>query len=279
MTPELLIAGHIVKDVTADGWRPGGGVLYAASQASRLGLEVAAVTACASDIDPKLLLHGVAWQIQPSETTTTFQNVYDDGHRHQRLLARGAAIDFDALPKGWNTAPVILLTPLFHEIQPSAVARFITNGALVGIAAQGWLRALDGDRVRPVAIEGAPAWLTGDVVFVSEEDVTDPESVAAWQTRVPVVALTRGRGGCTVWDAAGRHDLSAAPVREADSTGAGDVFAAAFLVRYREMQDVLEAARFAVAAGALSVCGEGYEAVAGRDEIEALLSEGQVKVA
>jgi sugar/nucleoside kinase (ribokinase family) len=173
----------------------------------------------------------------------------------------------------------VLLTPLVHEVEPAAVRRLASGRELLGLAAQGWLRQLDGDRVRAAAFDASPPWLAGDVVFVSDEDVEDADSVKAWRDRVPVVALTRGRGGCSVWDASGRHDVSAAVVREADPTGAGDVFAAAFLVRYHETGEVLAAARFAAAAGALSVRGEGFESVAGRDEIEALLAQGQVKVA
>jgi sugar/nucleoside kinase (ribokinase family) len=276
---KLLIAGHIVKDITVSGWRPGGGALYAAAQASRLDVEVAVATACARDVDPKALLPDVVWRVQDSEATTEFENTYRDGHREQRLLARGRAIDFAMLPAVWLAAEIVLLTPLFHEIAPSVVAQIAAGSALVGVAAQGWLRELDGDRVRPSAFEESPGWLAGDVVFVSDEDVRDGESVAAWRAHVGVVVLTRGRGGCTVWDLSGRHDVSAAIVREEDPTGAGDVFAAAFLVRYEETRDVVDSARFAAAAGALSVRGQGFEAVATRDEIEALLRRGQVKVA
>jgi len=279
MTPKLLIAGHIAKDVTAVGWRPGGGVLYAAAQAHRLGLDVTVLTACTADIDPKALLPDVAWQIQPSDATTTFENVYEGGHRSQRLLAHGAQIDLEAISVMAEAVQIVLLTPLFHEIEPSAAGRVAASGALFGVASQGWLRELDGEHVRPSSFEEAPDWLAGEVVFVSDEDVEDPDAVAVWRDRVPVVALTRGRGGCTVWDASGRHEVSAASVQEQDPTGAGDVFAAAFLVRYHETHDAKEAARFAAAAGALSVRGEGFEAVATRDEIEALLRQGRVKVA
>ncbi|HEU0072998.1 MAG TPA: PfkB family carbohydrate kinase [Dehalococcoidia bacterium] len=279
MTPKLLIAGHIVKDVTADGWRLGGGVLYAAAQASRLGVDTAVVTACAGDIAPAALLPDVTWQVQKSEATTTFENIYHDGHRDQRLLARGQTIDLAALPVGWLDAQIISLTPLFHEIEPLTVTKLLRSGSLVGVAAQGWLRELDGDHVRPAAFEESPSWLSGDVVFVSDEDVRDADSVAVWAKRVPIVALTRGRSGCTVWNESDRHDVTAAVVREEDPTGAGDVFAMAFLVRFDETHDVVESARFAAAAGALSVRGQGYEAVASRDEIEALLKLGQVKVA
>jgi pfkB family carbohydrate kinase len=279
MTPNLLIAGHIVKDITADGWRAGGGVLYAASQASRLGIDVAVVTACADDLDPAALLPDVAWHVLPSEVTTTFENVYDSGVRSQRLLARGRPIEMDDVPKAWLETPLLLLTPLFHEIEPSAVAQFASRGATVGVEPQGWLRELDGDRVRPASFDLAPPWLAGEVVFVSDEDVADADAVAAWQARVPIVVLTRGRDGCTVWDVSGRHEVSAAAVPEVDPTGAGDVFAVAFLVRYHETHNVLAAASFASAAGALSVRASGFESVASRDEIEAMLSLGRVKVA
>ena len=47
MTPQLLIVGHIVKDINKAGWQAGGGALYAAAQAAKLDIEAAVVTACA----------------------------------------------------------------------------------------------------------------------------------------------------------------------------------------------------------------------------------------
>lgn len=279
MTPELLIAGNIAKDVTADGWRPGGGVLYAAAQARRLGVRVAAVTASGPEVDPASLLPDVEWHVLPSGQTTTFENFYEGGRRRQRLLATGARIRLADLPGTCLRAPLALLTPVFHEIEVGAAGDLASRGAVVGVGAQGWLRRLEGETVRPVPFDAAPAWLAGDVVFVSEEDVEEPESVSVWRGRVGIVVLTRGRRGCTVWDESGRHDVSAASVQERDPTGAGDVFAAAFLVRYHETGDVTGSARFATAAGALSVRGEGFASVAGREEIESLLERGQVKVA
>jgi hypothetical protein len=279
MTPQLLIAGHIVKDVAADGWRPGGGVLYAAAQAKRLGVDVSVVTACAADVEPETILPGVAWHVLPSAETTTFENRYADGRRTQRLLARGAMLGLADVPSAWLQAPMTLLTPLFHEIAAMDVTSFKSPGSLLGVEAQGWLRRLEGDQVHAAPFEASPAWLAGDVVFVSDEDVEEAGRVEAWRQRAPIVALTRGREGCTVWHESGRHDISSPPVREKDPTGAGDVFAAAFLIRYYETRDVIAAASFASAAGALSVRGSGPESAAGRDEIEALLARGQVKVA
>jgi sugar/nucleoside kinase (ribokinase family) len=279
MIPDILIAGHIAKDITATGWRPGGGVFYAAAQAARLGLNVGAVTACSAEVSPPAVLPDVTWHVLPSETTTTFENVYEAGIRRQRLLATAALLSATDIPRRWSSVPLVLLTSLFHEIDDALPSTLAQSGTLVGLGAQGWLRRLEGDRVQPMSFEPSPDWLAGEVVFVSEEDVLDSERVAEWQARVPIVVLTRGYRGCTVWDASGRHELSAAPVDEVDPTGAGDVFAAAFLVRYSEGRDALTAARFAAAAAALAVQGDGIRAIAGRGEIESLVRGGRVKVA
>jgi sugar/nucleoside kinase (ribokinase family) len=55
-----------------------------------------------------------------------------------------------------------------------------------------------------------------------------------------------------------RYDIEALPTEEVDATGAGDVFAATFMVRQRAGDDPWEAARAAACAAAMSVCGEGF---------------------
>jgi sugar/nucleoside kinase (ribokinase family) len=156
-------------------------------------------------------------------------------------------------------------------VDPQLPRRLTAPGRLVGLAAQGWLRRRIGDRVVVGPVERQPAWLAGDVVFVSEEDVTNPEAVSAWLEQVPLVVLTRAGRGCTLWTRDARHDLPALASHVVDPTGAGDVFAAAFLVQLSESRDALGAARFANAAAALAVRGAGLEGIAGRDEIAALL--------
>jgi sugar/nucleoside kinase (ribokinase family) len=129
-----------------------------------------------------------------------------------------------------------------------------------------------------MSVEERPEWLAGDVAFVSEEDVAaDSEAVQTWVSIVPVVVLTRGRGGCTVWTRDGRHDLAAVRHNEVDPTGAGDVFAAAFLIEYARSRDALAAARFATVAGALAVGGVGAASVGDRAQIEALMSAGALR--
>jgi hypothetical protein len=273
MSHDILIAGHIVKDITSSGWRAGGGALYASGQAARLGLSVGVVTACASDVEPARELGGVDWHVAPSPLTTSFENVYHAGVRTQRLPSLGRQLTLEDVPRAWLDAPIALLTPVFHDVAPELPGQLASEGRLLGLGAQGWLRRLDGERVLPGIVEPRPEWLHGDVVFVSDEDVNDPEAVSIWREQAPVVVLTLGRRGCVVWDDAGRHELPALHPVEVDPTGAGDVFAAAFLVRYRETRNAVEAARFGTAAAALKVRTAGLDGIGGRGEIEALLTQ------
>ncbi|HXH85026.1 MAG TPA: PfkB family carbohydrate kinase, partial [Candidatus Tectomicrobia bacterium] len=58
-----------------------------------------------------------------------------------------------------------------------------------------------------------------------------------------------------------RHDVRPRRAREVDATGAGDVFAATFLVHYHREGDPWLAAEAAACAASLSVEGEGWSTV------------------
>ena len=273
MKPDILLAGHIVKDITPSGWRVGGGVAYGSIQARRLGLSVAAVSSCAADLQPRDIVPGVDWLLIPSEETTTFENMYESGHRTQHVMSRARQLHASDIPAEWLAASLVLLCPVLDELPAGFGGLFQSQGSLLALGAQGWLRRLDeGGRVAVDLIEDAPAWLQGaDIVFVSEEDAVDAENVSRWQAKAATVVLTRASRGCSVWDGSGRHDIPAVEIAEVDPTGAGDVFATAFSVRYRETEDAVEAAHFASAAAALSLRAAGTRGIAGREEIEDLL--------
>jgi hypothetical protein len=271
MPPEFLVVGHVVKDISPGGWHLGGAAAYAAMQAQRLGLRAAAVTSCGPEISPPELLPRVQWHVVSSPSTTTFENRYVGGRREQSVLDFATPIASGHVPNSWLETPIVLLGPVIGDVDP-AVGSYFPEASLVGMGAQGWLRRLEGGKVQPGSVDPNALWLVGDILFVSAEDVDDPEAVVAWREHVPIVVLTRGPNGCTLWDETGRHDLPAFQSREIDPTGAGDVFAAAFLVRYHETRSSLEAARYGAAAASLLVQGVGIESVPTRDQIEAVLN-------
>jgi sugar/nucleoside kinase (ribokinase family) len=83
--------------------------------------------------------------------------------------------------------------------------------------------------------------------------------------------VTRGRRGLRVYSGADIYDLPAFPATEVDPTGAGDVYAAAFLIALREKKPVVAASRWAACAAALSVEGPGVQGIPTRRALEARL--------
>jgi sugar/nucleoside kinase (ribokinase family) len=67
------------------------------------------------------------------------------------------------------------------------------------------------------------------------------------------------------------YDLPAFTTVEVDPTGAGDVFAAAFLVAIRERRPVVRAALFAACAASFAVEAPGVEGIPTRKAVEARL--------
>lgn len=267
-SPAFVVVGHVVRDVVPGGWRPGGTATYAATQARRLGCSVGVVTHVGRDLDVGDALRGVDVVGSSSEDSTTFQNTYEDGKRTQRVLARADAISLDDVPGDWRAAPISLLGPVCEEV-PAGLARAL-SGALVAVAAQGWLRRVDKQqRVRRRAWQGEPFWTGCDVLFVSDEDLgARREQLTRWCAEVPIVVITRNRRGARVHADGSWREIDAFPANEVDPTGAGDVFAAAFLVSYHEAGDIGAAMRFGAAASACAIEAPGIESIAGRIQIE-----------
>ena len=272
--PDFVVAGHFVCDVVPGGWELGGTVTFAAVQAHRLGMRVGVVTRTAGDLELDARMAFVEIVDAGSFVTTSFENVYEDGHRKQRVLARGEPLRADDVPAAWRGAPIALVGPVFGEA-PADFASAFDAPSLVGVSAQGWLRELDdGGHVRKSDWRGDPFWRGADVLFVSDEDLDgDEAALAAWCSDVPIVVMTRSRRGARIWADARWRDIDAFPRHEVDPTGAGDTFATAFLIRLHETGDVAEATRFGAAAASVSVGGVGAAAMPERAEIERHMRE------
>jgi sugar/nucleoside kinase (ribokinase family) len=81
---------------------------------------------------------------------------------------------------------------------------------------------------------------------------------------------TCGPEGANLWRSGIKaRSFPGYPANEVDPTGAGDVFAAAFVYRYARGADAEEAGRFAHAAASLAVQAEGVEGIGDRAAVEA----------
>lgn len=88
----------------------------------------------------------------------------------------------------------------------------------------------------------------------------------------PVTGLTMGDRGSLILDDGQIRHCPAFPITPVDTTGAGDVFHAAFAVRYLETQDLMECLRFASAVSALKCLKLGGRAgIPSRNEVDEFL--------
>jgi sugar/nucleoside kinase (ribokinase family) len=271
--PDFLVIGHLARDKVAEGWRLGGCAAYASLTASRLGLRTAVLTSAASDLDLPLLLPDIDVRLLPSEETTVFENVYGPEGRLQYVWARAGTIAASDVPQGLREAKIVLLGPLIGEVEEEIADCFPRS--LLAVCPQGWLRTVlpDGRVEQRSPRRWRPRLLLerSQAVFVSDEDLlpTDTEdALARWAAQVPILLLTRGARGARLWSEGRWRQVPAIPTEEIDPTGAGDVFAAAFLSRYLETDDPWQAALFAAAAASIAVEAPGTAGIPSRQQVD-----------
>lgn len=269
--PEFVAVGHVTRDLTERGRAVGGAALYAAVTASRLGWRAGLLTRGAPS-EAREFLESLDVVVDgPSEESTTFEMRYSGDERTQRLLGRASPIEEGMLPESWREARVVLLGPVFQEVPPSMAEGF--PKAMLGVAPQGWLRRAEvGGFVEQADWYEAGVLERADVVTLSELDVVNRRIPDRWLEHEGIFLLTKGRRGALMRFRGRWFDVPAYPAVEVDPTGAGDVFAAAFLIRYFETKDALEAALFASCAASLKVAREGVGAIPTREQIEARMS-------
>jgi 1D-myo-inositol 3-kinase len=272
--PDFLVIGHVSKDLTGDGYRLGGTAAYSALTARNLGRKPAVVTSAGPDLELGGLLRGVDLVCIPSPVTTTFANVYQAERRHQLIDAVAERIHEHDIPSAWKRIQIVHLGPIVGEFEEDLIELFPSS--LVGLTPQGYLRSWDGQgRVSPRHWTRAGQFLPHvDALVVSEDDLAGEAGPLRSQLGLPGVSVvTEGAEGATLYQRGQTIHLGPRKTRVLDPTGAGDVFAAAFLVRLEDTEDPHEAARFANVAASLSVERAGLASVPARGQIEAALSE------
>ena len=286
---DFLVVGHITRDRAPQGFRLGGTVSYAAVTALRLGWHPGILTSGSPEgliptsdpeapgnvaAPPGSPLEKAAIHLLPSPTTTTFANVYRGNQRIQILEAVAGPIDPSQLPPAWAGVPVVLLGPLTGELPPTWAGAF--PNATLAVTPQGWMRCWDASgRIRATRWETAAEFLPrADVVILSRDDVGGDDTYIfdlIRQTRTLVV--TDGYRGAMIYHRGAAYHVPAQPTHEVDPTGAGDVFATAFVLRLVETGDPVVAGRFAHMAASISIEGLGMEAIPSREQVETRLAE------
>jgi sugar/nucleoside kinase (ribokinase family) len=243
---------------------PGGSAANFAVHAARLGASVRFVSRVGRDLEGEMLARslqseGVAASVRTvQEAATGRVLVMVDAAGHRRMWSYPGAsstLSPDDLDPGWfNGLDAFHLTgySLLRD-GPRAAALYALDIARSGGSP---LCTLDPNPPHlisdygPMRYRDLLAELRFDVIFPNLEegrllsDKETPGEIAASLLDIsPMVALTLGEHGCIVATHAGALEVDAARVdRVADVTGAGDAFAAGFVVEYLKSRDPRQAA-------------------------------------
>ena len=274
--PDFLTIGHVTRDILPDDtFSLGGTVTFAALTAYRLGLVAAIITCADAEFLTDLLarLPEIGLAARSSSATTAFVNTYFDGYRTQYLRARADQLQLEDVPESWCKASVVLFGPLDQELSPAFISLFPRHhGTIFAATPQGWLRRWDENgRVWPTPWTAAEEILPLlDVLILSHDDLlpfandhrTDADAMlTSWSMHVPLIVATDGRRGATLLQRGVAERFPAYSANEVDPTGAGDVFASAFLVHYHRHGDPRKAVDFANCVASLSIEHVGIEGI------------------
>ncbi len=271
---DFLTIGHVTLDKRNSHYTPGGTVTFAALTAQKLGYRAAILTRAGENYPFAQALPGITVHRLPSQVTTTFRNIYLNGHRIQYVDAVADPIPVEALPSGWEKAPMVLLGAVAAEIDPRFAEKF--SHSLLGVVPQGWGRRWDEEgRVHPRPWEEAEQVrpYTDLLVFSSEDFGGDPEIHRQLIQMFPLVVVTLSKQGCIVYQNGVATPVPPRPAHEVDPTGAGDVFTAAMLIRLHETGDPLQSAYFANIVASFAVEDIGPQGIPTRDVVLAYMEE------
>lgn len=263
MNPNYLIIGNITKDITSAGDDELGGTSsYAALCAHKLGRNTAMVAGIGEDAPSLANLTGVEISRVRHKFTDIFENVYEGNIRRQKWRVQGAHITADDIPQAWRSAAIVHFAPIGQEFSPALSMAFPDSVRCATI--QGWLRGRgnDGDvifKMHPQLMTQLPHF---DIVVASLSDfLGDEKLMHQILSTVKIGIETLGADGCRIYQNGKVAHVPTIAQPEIDPTGAGDVFAAAFFIRFEQIADAFLAAKFANACASLSIGGKGTTAV------------------
>lgn len=272
-TIDYLLVGHLTVDITPEGPCLGGTAAYSGLTAQKLGLRVGIVTSWGGEL-PLGPLASIPIINLPAEQSTTFENIATPEGRIQIIHQVAHRLDLNLIPDLWLNAPIVHLAPVAQEVEPTLVRHF--PSALIGVTPQGWLRSWSRDG-RVIVTEWPEANFVlrqSGAAVISTEDVGHDEArIEELATSCRVLAVTEHAEGVRVYWNGDVRRFRPPEVFEVDSTGAGDIFAAAFFFRLFTTRDPWEAARFATHLSAFSVTRPGLDGIPTHTEIQDCLAE------
>ncbi len=252
----LPIEGEVRTRVVVE---PGGSAANFARAAALLGATVEFIGCVGHDLVGDILVEslngaGVIPHLQRTAVQSGTIVSLKSNRGKTMLCSRGAndMIDPSLFDEGWFAGADHLHLSgytFLSEVQSAAAKRAISIAKLHKMSV-----SVDPPPANLISSYGVQAFLAkisaAGIVFpnlaegriMTDED-TPEEIVDSLSVRFPVGALTMGRDGSIAWDGKKRSVQHVAEIDGVDPTGAGDAFAAGFIVSYLKDGDVDRANR------------------------------------
>ena len=254
--PAVAVIGNLSRDLVDGGAPRIGGAPFWAARALRVLRSQALVVAKCAPSDRRalgraLVTLGVPVVWLPGETTAAFSFRYDGDRREMTVDAVGDPWTRDDV-RGLRGARWVHVGALAQSDFPADTLASLARGRRVLLDGQGLVRPA---RTGPLELSGDydPGVLRHvSVLKLAEEEaralVGEPDEAALHSFGVPEVVVTLGPGGSLVLAGGRLERVRARPVEGAvDPTGAGDAFAAAYVVSRSSGHPPVAAARRATA--------------------------------
>jgi len=240
--------------------------------AKRLGMkEVMLVGNVGSDFEQRFQMEMERYGIRTINTgskgpTTGFSLIYDDrGDRILEVIADAGKIPIRTVWRDCQQTRYLLLGPVLYEIDVETIMDLI--GSLPGqvfLDPQGLLRRLGRDRkVEHFCERDTFKRLVGSVDFIKPNEleaevitglrdhIESAKTLVEWGADVAIVTL--GENGSVACDGKACFSVPAYKTTAVDPTGAGDVYAGAFLAEYSRTGDLGSSCLYASAAASIMV--------------------------
>ena len=140
---------------------------------------------------------------------------------------------------------------------------FLSNGAKISFDPNIRPELLKGKSMKEYIgriVENSSFLLPGvsELLMIAGEDTVEASVAKLFKNpRHEVIALKRGKHGCSIFTREGSHDFGIYDIPPIDATGAGDCFDASFLLCYLEGRPMDECIKVATAAASLNTAAFG----------------------
>lgn len=292
---DLVVVGPLsVDSIRLDGRHHehlGGTAAYTSLTAAKLGKKVGVLATVGPGVKEEWLRELRAHKIDlrilvRTQETLRFEHSYSGEEDIHRVEGSGSVIDFRDVPRAFRKSRCFHFGPLFNDIAYEMIDEVAKLGGLMSLDPQGYLRRKRSNG-EVVLIdhwpEAARVLRSVHVLKASEEEaqaITGEEGLKQMATALhlhlgersdlgpKIVLITRGKKKSALYSH-GKFSLipSIPPDELKDPTGAGDVYAGAFIVEHMRTGDTESSAYFASAAASLVVEEVGFEGLRGRDSV------------